>query len=90
MGAPSLVPFQLTPAFFGFNAEDRVQLHDNIFNLIWHGEGRWDWDTIYHMPIFLRRFYIKKINKILHEREDARDKQREAIEKRKNGKNSGR
>lgn len=90
MGAPSQVPFLLTQAFFGFDASDRVQLHDNIFNLIWHGEGRWDWDTIYNMPIFLRKFYIKRINKILQEREDAREKQREAIEKRRTSKNSGR
>jgi hypothetical protein len=39
------------------------------------------------MPIFLRRFYIKKVTKILEEREDAREKQREAIEQRKNNKN---
>lgn len=90
MGAPSKVPFQLTQAFFGFDASDRVHLHDNIFNLIWHGEGRWDWDTIYNMPIFLRKFYIKKINKILQERDDAREKQREAIEKRRSGRNSAR
>jgi hypothetical protein len=79
--------FKLEQTFFGFNPSDRVQLHDNIFNLIWHGEGRWDWDTIYHMPIFLRRFYIKKVNKILQEREEAREKQLESLEKRKNNKN---
>jgi hypothetical protein len=87
MGAPSKLPFKLEQTFFGFNPDDRVKLHDNIFNLIWHGDGRWDWDTIYHMPIFLRRFYIKKVTKILEEREDAREKQREAIEQRKNNKN---
>lgn len=90
MGTPSQLPFKLEQTFFGFNPDDRVKLHDNIFNLIWHGEGRWDWDTIYHMPIFLRRFYIKKVNKFLQEREDAREKQREAIEKRRSGKNPGR
>jgi hypothetical protein len=87
MGAPSKLPFKLEQTFFGFNPDDRVKLHDNIFNLIWHGDGRWDWDTIYHMPIFLRRFYIKKVNKILEEREEVREKQREAIEQRKNNKN---
>ena len=89
-GAPSQVPFRLTQTFFGFDASDRVQLHDTIFNLIWHGEGRWDWDTIYSMPIFLRKFYIKRVNKILQEREEVAEQRRDALEKRKNRKNSGR
>lgn len=89
-GALSQVPFQLTQTFFGFDASDRVQLHDTIFNLIWHGDGRWDWDTIYNMPIFLRKFYIKRVNKILEEREEAAEQQREAASKRKSSRNSSR
>ena len=30
---------------------------------MWHGEGRWDWNTIYNMPVFLRNFWIDSINK---------------------------
>jgi hypothetical protein len=37
--------------------------------MIWFGEGRWDWDTIYNMPVFLRNFWIKKINNIVQQRE---------------------
>ncbi len=65
MGAPSPVPFQLDQTFFGFKPSDRVTLHENIFRLLWYGEGRWDWDTIYNFPIFLRKFYVDKINEIL-------------------------
>jgi hypothetical protein len=36
--------------------------------MIWFGEGRWDWDTVYNMPIFLRNFWIKKINEITESR----------------------
>jgi hypothetical protein len=64
MGAPSLQGFQLAQTFFGFKPNDRITLHENLFNLVWRGEGRWDWDTVYHMPIMLRRFWIKKINKM--------------------------
>jgi F0F1-type ATP synthase membrane subunit b/b' len=42
------------------------------------------------MPIFLRKFYIKRINKILEEREEVAEQRRDALEKRKNRKNSGR
>jgi hypothetical protein len=42
------------------------------------------------MPIFLRKFYIKRVNKILQEREEFAEQRREALEKRKNRKNSAR
>lgn len=71
MGARSRLAFALEPTFFGFKPSDRVRLHDSIFNLLWWGDGRWDWDTIYNMPIFLRDFWIKKVNKIIGEKEEA-------------------
>jgi hypothetical protein len=63
-----MLGFQLTPTFFGFKPEDRVALHESIFNLIWFGAGRWDWDTIYTMPVHIRRFWISKINKMQDEK----------------------
>jgi hypothetical protein len=74
MEAPSLQGFQLEQTFFGFKPEDRVFLHDNLFNMIWHGDGRWDWDTLYNMPIFLRRRWMKHVKRILEEREDHQKK----------------
>ena len=64
MGAPSVLGFQLDRTFFGLNPEDRPKLHDTLFELLWAGEGRWDWNTLYTMPIFLRNFWIRKLNKI--------------------------
>ena len=66
--APSLQHFPLEQTFFGLSPSDRPKLHDLIFDLIWVGEGRWDWNTIYNMPIFLRNFYVKKLNKISEDR----------------------
>jgi hypothetical protein len=83
MGAPSSPGFQLEQTFFGFKPEDRVQLHESIFNLIWWGDGRWDWDTIYTMPIFLRKFYISKINKMNRDREDEQERIKQEIEERR-------
>lgn len=68
MGAPSVQGFRLEQTFFGFKPEDRVWMHDNIFNLIWHGDGRWTWSDIYHMPVFLRKHWSKHIGRILSER----------------------
>ncbi len=61
-GALSQLGFVLNLDFFGRNAEDAVQLHDQLFELVWAGEGRWSWETVYHMPIHIRNFWIRKLN----------------------------
>jgi hypothetical protein len=66
--APSQPGFHLDQTFFGYKPEDRVALHENIFNMIWWGEGRWDWDTIYNMPIPIRKLWTKKVNDIIEAR----------------------
>lgn len=81
--APSKPGFVLEQTFFGFNPEDRVRLHENIFNLIWWGEGRWDWDTIYNMPVHIRRFWVNKLNKIIQDKEEAQEKQIEAAKRKR-------
>jgi len=81
MEAPSLQGFLLTQTFFGFKPDDRVMLHDSLFNLLWHGDGRWDWQTLYTMPIHIRRFWISKINKMQDEAAAAREKQNQAKSK---------
>jgi hypothetical protein len=77
MGAPSPPGFNLDQTFFGFKPEDRVQLHESLFNLVWHGNGKWTWSDLYHMPIFLRKFWIQKLNKI-YEEATQREEQRKA------------
>ena len=40
---------------------------ESLFNLVWVGAGRWDWETLYTMPIHIRRFWISKLNKMQDE-----------------------
>jgi hypothetical protein len=72
MEAPSKVGFQSDLIFSGFNSKYRLELHESIFNMVWFGEGRWSWQDIYEMPIFLRRFWIKKIQGIMKNRDELR------------------
>lgn len=83
MEAPLLPGFQSDLIFSGFNSQYRVQLHDSIFEIVWFGEGRWSWQDIYEMPIFLRRFWIKKINGIVKDRQDAIKKQQQQLKSNK-------
>ena len=79
MGAPSLLPFNLEPTFFGFKPEYRVQLHENIFNLLWYSNGKLSWDDIYNMPIFLRNYYIKRVNKMIEQENERIEQQQTKI-----------
>ena len=69
-------------AFFGPTPEYRPYLHTEIFNLVYHGKGGFTWESVYDMPIFLRRFYIKKINEYIEEQ----NKEHEKVMKKSNKK----
>jgi hypothetical protein len=36
-------------------------LFDQIHEIVFHGKGGYDWNTVYNMPIWLRNFTFKKI-----------------------------
>lgn len=57
--------FQLDQTFFGFKPKDRSLFHENLFELIWHGNGRWTFNDIYHMPIPMRKFWAHKLTEKL-------------------------
>ena len=62
--ALSLPCFNLTQNFFGFKPEHQVQFHDQLFDLLWAGEGRWCFDDIYTMPLRIRKLWVSRINKM--------------------------
>jgi hypothetical protein len=57
---------QLGLAFFGLTFEIAPQARAAVFTQIheicFHGKGGYDWNTVYNMPIWLRRFTFNKIN----------------------------
>lgn len=64
-------PSQLLSTFFGLKSEDvgpfRVNLFRQIHEIVFHGKGGYDWDTIYHMPIWLRKFTFSIIKEFYEE-----------------------
>lgn len=85
MGAPSLPGFNLDQTFFGFKPEHQIQLHDQLYELLIAGEGRWDWDTIYNLPLHLRRFWVSKINKQRTEDAERAERMKEQSQKTPHG-----
>ena len=76
MGEPKLTS-QLISAFFILSPEEaaisRLNLFSQIHDIIFHGKGGFDWETVYNMPIWLRNFTYKRI-------EDFYKKEHEAVE----------
>jgi len=61
-------------AFFGLTPEYRQNLFSQIHEIIFHGNGGYDWHTLYNMPIWLRNFTFKKIEEYYKKQEEAQNK----------------
>ena len=56
--------------FFGLTPTYRVNLFTQIHGIVFHGKGGYDYDTVYNLPIWLRRFTFQNINEF-YEKEKA-------------------
>ena len=66
MGIPKESTFLSELSFFGLTSEIapqyRINLFTQIHEIVFHGKGGYDWETIYNMPRWLRQFTFNKIN----------------------------
>ena len=67
--------------FFGLTPTYRVSVFSRIHEIVFHGKGGYDYDTVYNMPIWLRNFTFQKMNEFY-------EKEAEEMKKAK-GKGSG-
>jgi len=67
--------FPLDLAFFGLTSEIvpqyRVNLFTQIHEIVFHGQGGYDWETVYNMPIWLRKFTFHKMKMHYDEKNSA-------------------
>jgi len=59
--------------FFGLTPKDKPKLHEQIFQLMYYGQG-FTHSDVYEMPIYLRNFYYKQLA-------DTRKKENDEIKK---------
>ena len=73
----------MTSTFFGLAPSYRRILHEQVFQLIYYGKGGFTWTDVYTFPVWLRRFYLEQINKILEaEHKEAQKQMRKAKQNR--------
>ena len=66
--------------FFGLTSTNpeliqqiRLNLFTQIHQIIFHGKGGYDYDTIYNLPIWLRKFTYHEIKKFYDEEKKANE-----------------
>lgn len=76
-GRTSLYLSALT--FFGLTSNHRFALFSEINEIVFHGKGGYNWDTVYEMPIWLRKFTFNKLKEFYDKEQEAVDKQNNII-----------
>ena len=51
----------LASRFFGLTQTDRIGIFTQIHEIVFHGNGGYDWHTVYNMPIWLRKFTFNSL-----------------------------
>ena len=65
--------------FFGLTQDYRLYLFKQIHEIIFHGNGGYDWNTIYNMPIWLRRFTFETLREHYEKQNEAAEKQQNTL-----------
>ena len=65
--------------FFGLTQKYRVDFQSAIFDLIYHSNGGFSYLDVYHMPVYLRTFYLHKLNKMFTDQKKEQEKQSKAM-----------
>jgi len=65
----------LGSAFFGLTINNAPEVRINLFKIIhqivFHGKGGYDFETIYNLPIWLRKYIYKEIKDFYEEEKKA-------------------
>jgi hypothetical protein len=67
-------------SFFGLQAKNKLDIHEEIFNLIFYSKGGFTFTEAYNLPITLRRFYLRRLNKEYEDTNKAMEKQQKKTE----------
>jgi hypothetical protein len=62
-------------AFFGLTPEHRMATYNQIHEIIFHGKGGYDWNTVYHMPVWLRNYIFNKIKEFYDKQNEQQSNQ---------------
>jgi hypothetical protein len=77
--------FLLVLTFFGLTPEYRKHIFDQIHQIVFHGQGGYNFDDVYNMPLWLRSYTFNQIKKWYDEKNKQEDDVSEFTKKVKSG-----
>lgn len=51
-----------------------MSVYNQIHEIVFHGQGGYDWSTVYNMPIWLRKYTFNKIKEFYDQKAEANEK----------------
>lgn len=60
--------------FFGLTPTYRISVFKQIHEIVFHGKGGYDFDTVYNMPIWLRNYTFRNIEEFYEKEKEEYDK----------------
>ena len=61
--------------FFGLTPKYREYVFSRIHEIVFYGQGGYDWDTVYHLPVRYREFIYNQIRE--HYEKQAKDAEKQ-------------
>ena len=65
--------------FFGLTQEYRLYLFNQIHEIVFNGQGGYDWTTVYDMPIWLRKFTFETLKEHYEKQSEEANKQQNML-----------
>jgi hypothetical protein len=69
----------LVQVLFTLTSEEIVRYRKNLFTqiheIVFHGQGGYDWETVYNMPVWLRKFTFDQINTFYSKKQQQQQEQ---------------
>jgi len=60
--------------FFGLTPNYKISVYQEVFDLVYYGNGGFTYTDVREMPIHIRRFFIKRIEQDLSVQKKAQEK----------------
>jgi len=73
MGRREKSIFNSALPFFGLGPEHRLIIFKELHEITFHGQGGYNWDIVYNMPIWLRRYTFNELKKFYEEKNNAQN-----------------
>lgn len=69
----------MVQVLFTLTSEEIVRYRKNLFTqiheIVFHGQGGYDWETVYNMPVWLRKFTFDQINTFYSKKQQQQQEQ---------------